>query len=162
MLKKVPNPIDRHVGSRLRMRRVLVGLSQEKLGDALKLTFQQIQKYEKGMNRIGASRLQEISGLLGVPVEFFFEGAPQNAMALEGNGFEDETASYVSDFLGTNEGVQLNRAFVSLNRTNSFFRLDLDGISCHEKRRSRKAVSGVVGVLVRLVLFISRGSRGTF
>jgi len=86
MLKKVPNPIDRHVGSRLRMRRVLVGLSQEKLGDALKLTFQQIQKYEKGMNRIGASRLQEISGLLGVPVEFFFEGAPQNAMALEGNG----------------------------------------------------------------------------
>jgi len=76
MLKKVPNPIDRHVGSRLRMRRVLVGLSQEKLGDALKLTFQQIQKYEKGMNRIGASRLQEISGLLGVPVEFFFEGAP--------------------------------------------------------------------------------------
>jgi len=114
MLKKVPNPIDRHVGSRLRMRRVLVGLSQEKLGDALKLTFQQIQKYEKGMNRIGASRLQEISGLLGVPVEFFFEGAPQNAIALEGNGFEDETAYYVSDFLGTNEGVQLNRAFVRI------------------------------------------------
>ena len=96
------------------MRRVLVGLSQEKLGDALKLTFQQIQKYEKGLNRIGASRLQEISGLLGVPVEFFFEGAPQNAVAMEGNGFEDDTASYVADFLGTNEGVLLNRAFVRI------------------------------------------------
>jgi transcriptional regulator with XRE-family HTH domain len=74
--KKVPNPIDRHVGSRVRMRRMMLGMSQEKLGDALGLTFQQVQKYEKGANRIGASRLQQISQILQVPVSFFFEGAP--------------------------------------------------------------------------------------
>ena len=70
--KKVPNPIDRHVGSRVRMRRMMLGMSQEKLGDALGLTFQQVQKYEKGANRIGASRLQQISQILQVPVSFFF------------------------------------------------------------------------------------------
>ncbi len=66
--KKVPNPIDRHVGARVRMRRLLVSMSQEKLGEALGITFQQIQKYEKGANRIGASRLQQIAKILGVPV----------------------------------------------------------------------------------------------
>ena len=76
MIKKAPNPIDKHVGSRVRMRRMMVGMSQEKLGDALGLTFQQVQKYEKGTNRIGASRLQQISIILQVPVSFFFEGAP--------------------------------------------------------------------------------------
>ena len=70
MIKKVPNPIDKHVGSRVRMRRVLIGMSQEKLGDALSLTFQQVQKYEKGTNRIGASRLQQIAAILTVPVSF--------------------------------------------------------------------------------------------
>ncbi len=75
-VKKVPNPIDRHVGSRVRMRRVILGMSQEKLGEALGLTFQQVQKYEKGANRIGASRLQQISRTLDVPPAFFFEGAP--------------------------------------------------------------------------------------
>ncbi len=70
--KKVPNPIDKHVGSRVRMRRMMLGMSQEKLGDALDLTFQQVQKYEKGTNRIGASRLQHIANILQVPVEFFF------------------------------------------------------------------------------------------
>src|SRR5262249_12423174 len=75
-VKKSPNPIDRHVGSRVRLRRVMLGLSQEKLGDALGLTFQQIQKYEKGINRIGASRLQQISRTLDVPPAYFFEGAP--------------------------------------------------------------------------------------
>src|SRR2546423_13379469 len=74
--KKIPNPIDKHVGSRVRMRRVLIGMSQEKLGEALGLTFQQVQKYEKGTNRIGASRLQQISIILGVPVSFFFDGSP--------------------------------------------------------------------------------------
>ena len=74
MTKKVPNPIDVHVGSRLRMRRMLMGLSQEKLGDSLKVTFQQIQKYEKGSNRISASRLFEISGILDVSLQFFFDG----------------------------------------------------------------------------------------
>ena len=74
MLKKVPNPIDRHVGSRVRMRRMLAGVSQERLGEALGLTFQQVQKYEKGTNRISASRLQQIAKMLGVPVAFFFDG----------------------------------------------------------------------------------------
>jgi transcriptional regulator with XRE-family HTH domain len=74
--KKAPNPIDKHVGSRVRMRRMMLAMSQEKLGDALGLTFQQVQKYEKGTNRIGASRLQQISHILQVPVAFFFEGAP--------------------------------------------------------------------------------------
>ena len=76
MAKKAPNPIDKHVGSRVRMRRMMLAMSQEKLGDALGLTFQQVQKYEKGTNRIGASRLQQISDILQVPVAFFFEGAP--------------------------------------------------------------------------------------
>src|SRR5712671_5490238 len=76
MVKKAPNPVDRHVGSRVRMRRMMLSMSQEKLGDALGLTFQQVQKYEKGTNRIGASRLQQISNILQVPVEFLFDGAP--------------------------------------------------------------------------------------
>src|SRR5437764_13078512 len=76
MAKKAPNPVDKHVGSRVRLRRMMLSMSQEKLGDALGLTFQQVQKYEKGANRIGASRLQQISHILQVPVAFFFEGAP--------------------------------------------------------------------------------------
>jgi len=113
MLKKTPNPIDKHVGSRVRMRRVLVGMSQERLGEALGLTFQQVQKYEKGTNRIGASRLQQISKVLGMPVEFFFEGSPQSDG--EATGFRDGAdTTYVSDFLATNEGVQLNRAFLRI------------------------------------------------
>lgn len=74
--KKSPNPIDVHVGSRVRLRRMMLGMSQEKLGDALGITFQQIQKYEKGTNRIGASRLQHIARVLTIPVSFFFEDAP--------------------------------------------------------------------------------------
>src|SRR5260370_1858108 len=74
--KKSPNPTDKYVGSRVRMRRKMLSMSQEKLGDALGLTFQQVQKYEKGTNRIGASRLQNISHILQVPVSFFFEGTP--------------------------------------------------------------------------------------
>ena len=74
--KKAPNPTDKHVGARVRMRRMMLSMSQEKLGDALGLTFQQVQKYEKGANRIGASRLQQIAHILQVPVSFFFEGAP--------------------------------------------------------------------------------------
>jgi transcriptional regulator with XRE-family HTH domain len=73
---KTPNPIDKHVGSRLRMRRMMLGMSQEKLGEAFGLTFQQVQKYEKGMNRISASRLQQAAQILDVSVPFFFEGAP--------------------------------------------------------------------------------------
>ncbi len=75
-MKRAPNTIDKHVGSRLKMRRILTGLSQEKLGDALGLTFQQVQKYEKGANRIGASRLLAIARVLGVGVDYFYEGLP--------------------------------------------------------------------------------------
>src|SRR5882757_8840256 len=75
--KKTANPIDIQVGNRVRIRRMLIGMSQEKLGDMLGLTFQQVQKYEKGVNRIGAGRLYEIARILGVPVDFFYEGAAQ-------------------------------------------------------------------------------------
>jgi len=113
MLKKLPNPIDRHVGSRVRMQRMLAGVSQEKLGEALGLTFQQIQKYEKGTNRISASRLQQIAKMLGVPVSFFFEGAPGGEVTAD--GFTDAAATaYVADFLATSEGIQLSKAFVRI------------------------------------------------
>src|SRR6478735_6277087 len=113
MIKKVPNPIDKHVGSRVRMRRMLAGVSQEKLGEALGLTFQQVQKYEKGANRISASRLQQIAKMLDVPVSFFFEGAPSGDMP--SGGFSDAASTtYISDFLATSEGVQLTKAFVRI------------------------------------------------
>lgn len=113
MAKKAPNPIDRYVGSRVRMRRMMLGMSQEKLGNALGLTFQQVQKYEKGTNRIGASRLQQISLILQVPVAFFFEGAPDVPVQPEGFG-EAPSPSYVSDFLATSDGLALTRAFMRL------------------------------------------------
>ncbi len=78
MPTKAPNPVDKYVGSRVRMRRIMLGMSQEKLGDALGLTFQQVQKYEKGTNRVGASRIQQISEILQVPVSFLFEGGPNS------------------------------------------------------------------------------------
>lgn len=113
-LKKVPNPIDKHVGSRVRMRRILLGLSQEKLGEALGLTFQQVQKYEKGTNRIGASRLQQISKTLQVPPSFFFEGAPVAEEVTPGGFAEPVSSAYVVDFLSSVEGIQLNKAFASI------------------------------------------------
>jgi transcriptional regulator with XRE-family HTH domain len=112
--KKKPNPIDIHVGSRVRLRRTMLGLSQEKLGEQLGITFQQIQKYEKGANRIGASRLQEIASVLNTPVSFFFEDAP-NTTPNRNTGFaESEPANYVVDFLSSSEGLQLNRAFIKI------------------------------------------------
>jgi len=113
IVKKIPNPIDRHVGARVRMRRMLAGVSQEKLGEALGLTFQQVQKYEKGSNRISASRLQQIAKMLDVPVSFFFDGAPTGDEP--GGGFSDSASNaYVADFLSTSEGVQLTKAFVKI------------------------------------------------
>jgi transcriptional regulator with XRE-family HTH domain len=113
MATKAPNPTDKHVGSRVRMRRMMLGMSQEKLGDALGLTFQQVQKYEKGTNRIGASRLQQISHILQVPVEFFFEGAPSLGPQANGMG-EAPSPSYVSDFLATSDGLALTKAFMRI------------------------------------------------
>jgi transcriptional regulator with XRE-family HTH domain len=112
-VKKIPNPIDVHVGSRVRMRRMMVGMSQEKLGDALGLTFQQIQKYEKGTNRIGASRMHQIAAALGVQIEFFYEGAPHAEGAPDPGGFsEAPNPPYMNDFLSTSDGLQLMRCFV--------------------------------------------------
>jgi transcriptional regulator with XRE-family HTH domain len=114
MVKKAPNPIDKHVGSRVRMRRMMLGMSQEKLGERLGLTFQQVQKYEKGTNRIGASRLQQIASILSVPVAFFFDGAPTGEPLPEGGFAEASGASYVADFLSTSEGLSLNQAFIRI------------------------------------------------
>lgn len=113
MTAKAPNPVDKYVGSRVRMRRIMLGMSQEKLGDSLGLTFQQVQKYEKGTNRIGASRLQQNAEILQVPVSFLFEGGPAGPVA-EGGMSEAPSPTYVSDFLATSEGLALARAFTSI------------------------------------------------
>ena len=110
---KAPNPVDKYVGSRVRMRRIMLGMSQEKLGEALGLTFQQVQKYEKGTNRVGASRIQQISEILQVPVSFLFEGGPSGTT--NAGGFTEGTSpAYVSDFLATTEGLALTRAFTRI------------------------------------------------
>ena len=116
---KVANPVDRHVGSRVRMRRVLLSMSQERLGEALGLTFQQVQKYEKGSNRIGASRLSQIAQALGVPVSFFFEGAPSDAARSDElssiAGFADrDQAAYIEDSMTTPDGLLLAKAFARI------------------------------------------------
>ena len=108
MQKKSPNQIDKHIGTRVRARRVMLGMSQEKLANALGLTFQQVQKYEKGVNRIGASRLLHIAGILDVSIEFFFEGLP----GLRAGGFSDD--SVVADFLTRPESDRLVRGFLRL------------------------------------------------
>ncbi len=107
------NVVDAYVGARLRMRRVMLGMSQGKLGQLLGVTFQQVQKYEKGSNRISASRLRQASHVLDVPVEFFYEGAPTPPP----DGAEaSETTMQPFDvaFLATTEGFQLNRAFLRI------------------------------------------------
>ena len=112
--KKKPNPIDIHVGSRIRLRRNMLGMSQEKLGENLGITFQQIQKYEKGTNRVGASRLQAIASILGVPVAFFFEDAPGQEASGNRGFAEDSSMAFAVEFCGSPEGLQLNRAFVKI------------------------------------------------
>ena len=113
MTSKAPNPVDKYVGSRVRMRRIMLGMSQEKLGEALGLTFQQIQKYEKGTNRVGASRIQQISEVLKVPVSFLFEGGPKGSINAEGCR-DGASPTYVSDFLATSDGLALTRAFTRI------------------------------------------------
>jgi transcriptional regulator with XRE-family HTH domain len=106
---KVPNPIDIHVGSRLRMRRMMLGMSQEKLGQAFGLTFQQVQKYERGMNRMGASRLQQAAGILDVAVPFFFEGAPGGPQKLDKSS---PSPAYLNEFISSQDGLRLVKARV--------------------------------------------------
>jgi transcriptional regulator with XRE-family HTH domain len=112
-----PNPIDVHVGSRVRFRRMLIGMSQEKLGEKLGLTFQQIQKYEKGINRIGASRLFDLAQVLGVAVQFFYEEAPSmDPQPMVAAGFAaTPTESSIVEFLRSRDGLELNRAFVRIS-----------------------------------------------
>jgi transcriptional regulator with XRE-family HTH domain len=107
--KKQANPIDVQVGNRVRIRRMLIGMSQERLGELLSLTFQQVQKYEKGINRIGAGRLFDVSRILGVPIEYFYEGAP-----LAGQGFAEEGTPPVMEFVSSGEGLQLSLAFMKI------------------------------------------------
>ncbi len=116
-MSKEPNPIDRNVGNRLRMQRILLNMSQEKLGEALGITFQQVQKYEKGINRISASRLQQISQILNVPPSFFFQNATgKSTGGDETKGVSDISASqYIVDSLSTSEGLNLNRAFARIS-----------------------------------------------
>ena len=107
--KKQANPIDIQVGNRVRIRRMLIGMSQERLGDLLGLTFQQVQKYEKGVNRIGAGRLFEVSRILNVPVDFFYEGVNDAAQ-----GANEIDGAPVMDFVSSGEGLQLSLAFMKI------------------------------------------------
>jgi transcriptional regulator with XRE-family HTH domain len=113
---ETPNPIDVHVGARLRLRRAMLGLSQEKLGEAIGLTFQQIQKYERGANRIGASRLYELSRILDVPVSFFFDDTdPVRAPAA--SFAEPPAEGWESDLLREREMIELIQIYFAIQDT---------------------------------------------
>jgi transcriptional regulator with XRE-family HTH domain len=116
-----PSPIDVHVGTRIRLRRTLMGLSQERLGEALGLTFQQVQKYERGVNRVGASRLFDLSRVLDVPISFFFDDLPEPLATMHGQpggmgvrrsgGFADAQDPFADDTLNRRETLELVRAY---------------------------------------------------
>jgi transcriptional regulator with XRE-family HTH domain len=106
-----PNPVDVHVGSRVRLRRTLLGMSQEKLGKAVSLTFQQIQKYERGANRIGSSRLYQLATILDVPVSFFFDGVEERIDRAEAGVAENDQAAFESDQFSRRETLELVRAY---------------------------------------------------
>jgi transcriptional regulator with XRE-family HTH domain len=107
------HPTDAHVGQRVRTRRLMLGLSQTTLADALGLSFQQVQKYEKGANRIGAGRLQHIAQILQVPVTFFFEGAP-HVRGKHHAQTDAPSPQYVTDYLATPDGLHLTKAFMQI------------------------------------------------
>ena len=112
-----PSPIDVHVGSRIRLRRTLLGMSQERLGEALGLTFQQVQKYERGVNRVGASRLFDLSRVLDVPISFFFDDMPDSLASTYGQagrragGFTEMQNGFTDDALSRRETLELVRAY---------------------------------------------------
>ncbi|ABM45051.1 helix-turn-helix domain-containing protein [Bartonella bacilliformis] len=108
--RKKPDPIDIYVGTRIRLRRNMLGLTQEKLGEQLGITFQQIQKYEKGTNRVGASRLQAIAEIMDVPVSYFFDKGINNQPE---ESFAESDSNFM-DFCSSNEGIQLMRAFTNI------------------------------------------------
>lgn len=105
---KIPNPTDVHVGSKIRMQRNLASMTQSSLGNAIGVTFQQVQKYEKGTNRVGASRLQQIAEVLNVPVSIFFDESGSTDSTL------NENSQGVMDFLATKQGLDLNRSFMKI------------------------------------------------
>jgi transcriptional regulator with XRE-family HTH domain len=114
-----PSPIDVHVGTRIRLRRTLLGMSQERLGEALGLTFQQVQKYERGVNRVGASRLFDLSRVLDVPISFFFDDMPETLATTYGSpssarrslGFAENQESFGDDTMNRRETLELVRAY---------------------------------------------------
>ena len=110
---KISNPIDIHVGSRLRMCRLMLNPSQEKLGRALGITFQQVQKYEKGVNRMGSSRLHQAADILGVTVPFFFEGATGGTYKPDGSA---PSPAYVNELVSSEDGMRLIKAFARIPR----------------------------------------------
>jgi transcriptional regulator with XRE-family HTH domain len=117
-----PSPIDVHVGTRIRLRRTLLGMSQERLGEALGLTFQQVQKYERGVNRVGASRLFDLSRVLDVPISFFFDDMPDSLAGAYGNsttrrqaGFADAQEGFADDTLNRRETLELVRAYYRIS-----------------------------------------------
>ena len=111
-----PNPVDMHVGGRVRMRRKLLGVSQEQLAGALGLTFQQVQKYERGANRVSASKLYEIARTLQVPVSFFFDGLADPLAGLEADSAGSQAERVVQEFLSTAEGMELAEVFPRIHR----------------------------------------------
>jgi len=141
-----PNPVDVHVGSRVRYRRMIVGMSQEKLGEKMNLTFQQIQKYEKGTNRIGASRLFQLSRILEVPVGYFFEDAfASSAPAQASHGLhEPQKEGYLLDFLNSREGLDLNKAFAKIHDPKVRRRvIDLVRALSEEKLDAKEGQAGI-------------------
>jgi transcriptional regulator with XRE-family HTH domain len=117
-----PSPIDVHVGSRIRLRRTLLGMSQERLGEALGLTFQQVQKYERGVNRVGASRLFDLSRVLDVPISFFFDDMPESLTSAYGGqagrravGYSESHDGFTDDALNRRETLELVRAYYRIN-----------------------------------------------
>jgi transcriptional regulator with XRE-family HTH domain len=113
--KNVPSPTDRHVGSRVRMRRKMLAMSQEQLAGALGISYQQVQKCEKGANRIGASRLQQISHILQVPVAFFFEGAPNALAPHDYSSGSALSVADIDDFVSDSDGLRLIGAFMRID-----------------------------------------------
>ena|SRR5579863_8117209 len=112
-VRKLPNATDTYVGARVRMRRLMLDMSQTDLAEAIGLTFQQVQKYEKGTNRISASRLQQISRVMDVPIPFFFEGAP-NPTRTPKQTADSTSPTYISNFLATSDGLKLIKAFTTI------------------------------------------------
>jgi transcriptional regulator with XRE-family HTH domain len=110
---RTPNPVDLHVGARIRMRRKLLGVSQERLAEQLHLTFQQVQKYERGANRVSASKLYEIARALEAPVAYFFDGLADTSGSSDG---QELTGEFVHDLVMTPEGMELAAMFPRIKR----------------------------------------------